>query len=368
MTKKQTMRGRARLTSGLAAAALAGLLPATPAFADQSHEVVRGDTVGRLAAKYDVAIGAIIAANGLSQRATIYVGQTLTIPTEAPVAPEATIPASVTHVVVKGETLSAISLTYSTSVSAIVSANGLTSAHRIRVGQTLNIPGATPPADAVVAAAPAAQSTYTVVAGDSVARIAKRHGTTVEAIVTTNSLKNASLIRIGQQLLLPASSALLGNTFAGRTYSDAVVAAANQNLATLQAAALPSNTDMQAMIIASAQAQGVDPALAQAVAYQESGFKMGVVSPANAVGTMQVIPATGEWAEQLLGRDLNLLVPQDNVDAGVAVLKRLGRDGESVETVIAGYYQGESSVRKYGMFEDTKNYVANVVSLMARFG
>lgn len=366
MTKNQTIGHRIRIAAGLFAAALTSLLPASPALADDSHEVVRGDTVGRLAATYGVAIDSIIAANGLGPRATIYVGQTLTIPSATP-APADT-PASATHVVSPGETLSAIAITYSSSVSAIAGANGLASAHRIRVGQTLTIPGASAPADAVVAEVPAASATYTVVAGDSLARIAKRNGTTVDAIVAANSLKNPSLIRVGQLLLLPSGTGLVGNTFANRTYSDAVVAAANDNLAALRAMTLPTKAEMQALIIASAHAQGVDPALAQAISYQESGFKMGVVSPANAVGAMQVIPATGEWAEQLLGRDLNLLNPQDNVDAGVAVLKRLARDGEPVETVIAGYYQGETSVRKYGMFEDTKTYVASVVSLMERFG
>ena len=45
---------------------------------------------------------------------------------------------------------------------------------------------------------------------------------------------------------------------------------------------------------AKARANGVDPALALAVSYQESGWNMHVVSVANAVGAMQVIPATSD--------------------------------------------------------------------------
>jgi soluble lytic murein transglycosylase-like protein len=113
---------------------------------------------------------------------------------------------------------------------------------------------------------------------------------------------------------------------------------------------------------------GVDPALAQAIAYQESGFNHTAVSPANAIGTMQVVPSSGEWASQLVGRHLNLLNPDDNVTAGVAILRALQRGGANLPNTIAGYYQGASSVQRNGMFTDTRVYVATVQTLMARFG
>jgi hypothetical protein len=34
----------------------------------------------------------------------------------------------------------------------------------------------------------------------------------------------------------------------------------------------------------------------------------------------------------------------------------------------AGYYQGLSSVQRYGMFSDTKQYVRDVMALSHRFG
>ena len=45
------------------------------------------------------------------------------------------------------------------------------------------------------------------------------------------------------------------------------------------------------MIVRIARQQGVDTRLALAIAYQESGWNQRAVSPANAVGVMQVIPA-----------------------------------------------------------------------------
>jgi len=124
---------------------------------------------------------------------------------------------------------------------------------------------------------------------------------------------------------------------------------------------------MRALVRQTAIDMGVDPALALAVAYQESGFNHASVSPANAIGTMQVIPTSGDWASDLVGRRLNLLDPRDNVVAGVAILRQLVRTAPDLPTAIAGYYQGLSSVTRNGMYEDTKRYVANVQSLMSRF-
>jgi LysM repeat protein len=43
--------------------------------------------------------------------------------------------------------------------------------------------------------------------GDTLRKIAKRHGTTPEALAKLNNIKNPSLIRVGQKLLLPEKSA-----------------------------------------------------------------------------------------------------------------------------------------------------------------
>ena len=145
------------------------------------------------------------------------------------------------------------------------------------------------------------------------------------------------------------------------------MAAANANLATLRSTPTPSKAEMQAKIAATARAMGVDPALAQAVAFQESGFNHAVVSPANAIGTMQVIPTSGQWASELVGRPLNLVNPDDNVTAGVAILRALVGNAPDLPTAIAGYYQGATSVKNNGMFADTRRYVANVQTHMTRF-
>ena len=214
-----------------------------------------------------------------------------------------------------------------------------------------------------------------MVSGDTVSALATRYGTTVAAIVSANGLDSRATIRIGQTLSIPDAPATatsgrdagVGSTFAGRTYPAHVVAAANENLATLRSVGVPSREEMKALVAQTARDMGVDPALALAVAYQESGFNHASVSPANAIGTMQVIPSSGDWASDLVGRELNLLDPRDNVVAGVAILRQLLKAAPDLPTAIAGYYQGLAGVQRNGMYADTRRYVASVQTLMSRF-
>ncbi|MBD3777908.1 MAG: LysM peptidoglycan-binding domain-containing protein [Micrococcales bacterium] len=362
---------------------------AAPQATGGSHTVASGETVSAIAQRYGTTVAAVVSANGLDSRAFIRVGQTLTIPgagataTTAPAAaPQAT---GGSHTVASGETVSAIAQRYGTTVAAVVSANGLDSRAFIRVGQTLTIPGAGATATTAPAATPQATGgSHTVASGETVSAIAQRYGTTVAAVVSANGLDARAFIRVGQTLTIPGAgatattataaapqatggTALVGNTFLGRTYAPSVVASANANKASLLAMGVPSRDQMQAKVASTARAMGVDTALAQAIAFQESGFDHTSVSPANAIGTMQVIPTSGDWASDLVGRDLNLLDPDDNVVAGVAILRQLVKTSPDLPTAIASYYQGAGSVKRNGMFSDTRRYVANVQTLMARF-
>jgi soluble lytic murein transglycosylase-like protein len=155
------------------------------------------------------------------------------------------------------------------------------------------------------------------------------------------------------------------NTFAGRTYADHVVDAADRNRAVLKQRKLPTRGQIRSMIITTSKRYGVDPELALAVSWQESGWKQRVVSPANAIGAMQVIPSTGRFASSVVDRKLDLLKPQDNVTAGVVLLDRL-TGAAQLDIAVAGYYQGLGAVRRNGMYPDTKLYVKNVLRIKAQ--
>ncbi len=107
--------------------------------------------------------------------------------------------APVVHVVRWGETLALIAARYGTTVQAIAQANGLTNPNYIYAGQRLIISGG-----GRAAGAPASSSTIHVVrAGETLSSIAYRYGTTVSAIVQANGIYNPSYIYTGQRLVIP---------------------------------------------------------------------------------------------------------------------------------------------------------------------
>lgn len=108
------------------------------------------------------------------------------------------------YTVFAGDSLYSIALKFGTTVYAIKSLNGLTS-DTITVGQVLKIPYATTAPN---------YFNYTVVAGDTLFLLARRFGTTVEAIMALNGLTSTNL-SIGQVLRIPSGTTtppVLGKT------------------------------------------------------------------------------------------------------------------------------------------------------------
>jgi membrane-bound lytic murein transglycosylase D len=106
------------------------------------------------------------------------------------------------HKVERGDSLSVIAARYNTSVSELMALNNLRSRHKIRVGQTLNLPyrGQMP----TVAIASDAE-TYVVQRGDTVSKIASRAGIGEAELLAINSLHDRNRIYPGQQLMLIAN-------------------------------------------------------------------------------------------------------------------------------------------------------------------
>ncbi len=121
------------------------------------------------------------------------------------------------------------------------------------------------------------------------------------------------------------------------------------------------------MVAATARRHGVPVSLAVSVAYHESGFQQSVVSGVDAIGVMQVLPSTGRVLSQQTGRNLNLLKTQDNITAGVLLLRQLLRSTGSEDRALAGYYQGLGSIARQGILPQTRAYLANIHALQARF-
>jgi LysM repeat protein len=355
-------------TSAVAAAAGAPLLLAAGAGGWTSYHVREGDTLWDVAAAHRTSVSTLVRANHLTRGGDlIRVGQTLRVPTthRAPRAPRTT-----SYTVKRGDTVSHIALRLGVPISQILRDNHLDRRGRIYAGQHLRVPAQAVKAQSKAARAAASGSrvrTYTVRPGDTASGIALRLHSTVPGILKANRLRATSIIVPGQRLRVPVRAASPANSFAGRTYPQATVQAAQHNRSRLAARSVPGRDATRRLITRTAQRYDVDPALALAVAYQESGFNQRQVSVANAIGVMQVIPSSGRWASDLVGRRLDLLDTRDNVTAGVVILKALTRSAPSRSHAIAGYYQGLASVRQHGMFVDTKAYVRSIEALVHRF-
>ncbi|WP_318502525.1 LysM peptidoglycan-binding domain-containing protein [Bacillus sp. T3] len=107
-----------------------------------------------------------------------------------------------TYTVVAGDSLWGIANRFGITVNMLKSANGLTT-DLLRIGQTLVIPSASATSETTNPSY--SNITYQVVSGDSLWGIAKKFGTTVEAIQKTNQLTTTTL-SIGQTLLIPTSA------------------------------------------------------------------------------------------------------------------------------------------------------------------
>src|SRR5919204_6858422 len=120
---------------------------ASSAHADSTYRVQPGDTLISIAARYGVSVDAIVTANSLPSRSTIYAGQVLRIPSPGSnPAPPTTNPGrsqsgQATYVVQPGDTLSEIAERYGTTTDAVARANNL-GGTAIYAGQTLVIPAA----------------------------------------------------------------------------------------------------------------------------------------------------------------------------------------------------------------------------------
>ncbi len=372
------------VTAAIATVAGAPMLLGAGAGAWTSYTVKDGDTVWDIASRHRTDVRTLVRANHLSQGGhLIRAGATLRVPgraqaTRAKAAPKPARARTARYVVRSGDTISGIAVRLKVSPGTLLRLNHLDSRGRIYAGQHLAVPASALRSHAKARAAAVARARYThytVRSGDTLSAIALRTKTPLTTVLKANRLRLTSVIHPGQKLRVVRAAARAAgrpaatsaNTFAGRTYPNAVVRAAAENRSRLASRAVPGREATRRLIVRTARRYGVDPALALAVSFQESGWNQRQVSVANAIGTMQVIPSSGRWASDLVGRRLNLLDTHDNVTAGVVILKALTTSAANRDQAIAGYYQGLASVRKRGMHADTKQYVRNIVSLTRRF-
>jgi soluble lytic murein transglycosylase-like protein len=311
------------------AAALAGAILASPAGAAAPHVVMPGETLWSIAAANNLTTRTVAAFNGLSEDSQVVLGSTIQIPTT-----------------VEGY--------------AALQKAGLV-ASTPSAGSTTSAPSAAPAATVSTSSAPAPQGHYKVRPGDTLGQLASSSGVSVDAMAAMNGIDPNAPLLIGTVLKLPSGAPAPPRSSEPEPQQTVVPNASPE----------PTAARLGASDVQSVAAQyGVSPSLAAAIAWQESGFNNAMVSSANARGVMQVMPGTWSYVQDNLAqRRLDPTSATDNVHAGVLYLKRLlAETGGDESAAIAGYYQGLTSVRTRGLFDDTKQYVANVQALRSRFG
>lgn len=226
-----------------------------------------------------------------------------------------------------GDTLTAIAADHHTTVALLERLNHIPADEVIVIGSRLELP------------ATASPTVYVVRAGDSLTAIAARYGTTVAALARLNGLQPDHFLLIRTSLHVP------------------------------QASTAADGSSVRASMLRWAAHYDVDPRLAEAVGWMESGFNNNMVSNVGAQGIMQITPDTWQYVEEVLL--LGTRVPHDadgNIRVGIALLHHLLHVYRSNERrTLAAYYQGSRSLDTVGLQAGTRLYINDVLALKQRF-
>jgi hypothetical protein len=123
-----------------------------------------------------------------------------------------------------------------------------------------------------------------------------------------------------------------------------------------------SSVDAKQLLNAAARRYGLPAKLLHSIAQAESGYQQSAVSPAGAIGIMQLMPATA----RKLGADPH--DPEQNVDAGarylVDLLRKYADDDHQLRKALAAYNAGPNAVDRYNgvpPYPETQKYVEKVI-------
>jgi LysM repeat protein len=135
-----------------------------------------------------------------------------------------------TYTVKPGDSLSKIARSKGCTVESLAKANGIKLSAVIQAGQTLKLPGKT-------ATTAPSSSSHTVQPGDTLSSISRQYNTTVEALLATNPDLEPKTLKPGQKILLTATS----KTAATTAKSATTKTGAPQKADPVQPAGAPEN-------------------------------------------------------------------------------------------------------------------------------
>ena len=228
-------------------------------------------------------------------------------------------------------------------------------------------------------------TSVTVSWGDTLWSLSQRYGVSVQALAAANHMRVTDVLYAGRVLSLP--SAASPSSFTQWPYAKAVIPTSAhvvdapgsfcatyqpptgpQGQLPAQLAGNPGLMRLRSTFTHWATVYDVPLSLIEAEAWQESGWQVGVVSAAGAVGIGQLLPATAAFVNQSLGTNLSLTVASDNIRMMAAFLGYLLRaSGGEICDAVASYYQGLATTIDVGVLPVSQIYVRDVLSLRPRF-
>lgn len=247
------------------------------------------------------------------------------------------------HQVVNGDSLGSIADLYDVTVDELIKLNEIEYPDLILPGDVIKLPEpAAPPAPVFIE--------YKVEPGDTLSHIAVRFNASVEELAAVNQIADVQLINPGRVLRVPAPPTPQGPE--GQLMRHP-----------------PKDPLIEKMFDELAAAEGLNPGLLKALSWTESGWQQHVVSPAGAIGYMQLTPVTVQWLEQsVFGVQLNEDVSSyDNVKMGARYLRILRDATGDDDKALASYYQGYGTTSSGVMYEETKHYVELVRAVKERY-
>lgn len=179
------------------------------------YTVRRGDSLWSISRQFGITIQNIVDANPGINPDSIQYGQKILVPdhlsngtgnrdTPTSTAGPVLPPGASTYTVKAGDFLARIANQHGTTVGAIRQANRLTS-DLIQVGQVLVIPGGTDQATTASGDSTIAADavTVTVQPGDTIGEIARNYDVTVRELMDANAITDPRRVRVGQRLVIP---------------------------------------------------------------------------------------------------------------------------------------------------------------------
>jgi soluble lytic murein transglycosylase-like protein len=172
----------------------------------------------------------------------------------------------------------------------------------------------------------------------------------VDAIAAANSIADPSFVVTGSRLVLPEPGV-----------------AVPQGPPELRAR--PDRLQLAPRFDHWARVYGVPADLIKAMAWYESGWQNDVESVTGARGIGQPMPATVDFVNQrLLNAQLDPAKPDDNINMSTRFMRfMLDSTGGRVDLALAAYYQGLTPTLAGKILDETKTYVAGVLSFRPTF-